>query len=448
MVGKDWITNFLKRHPKLAIRSPQATSLTRATSFNKTNVESFFNNLFEVMQKYSFEPHNIWNVDETGITTVHHLDKVISRKGAKQVGSLTSGERGTLVTMATSISALGNCIPPFFVFPRVHMKNHFLLTGPAGSGGSANPSGWMQEEDFIKFLMHFHKFVKSTVSSPCLLLLDNHVPHLSINGLNYAKENGIVMLSFPPHCSHKLQPLDRSVFGPLKKFINTASGSWMINNPGKTMSIHDIPAIVASTYHLALTPKNITAGFMCTGIYPFNPTIFTESDFSPSFVTDRPEEASSFTVTTTPVSPVTMVEDPESEKPHDDTTFSPIPSTSGMSILKVSPEVIRPFKKAAERKIQKNSRKLKSCILTATPNKERIEKEKYEREMKNSKRKAKGRISFITYNPKKPTKWGIRIYTLADSNTGYVCYILPYYGSLTTKLLVRPGSQGYWGERL
>ncbi|XP_015436661.1 PREDICTED: piggyBac transposable element-derived protein 4-like [Dufourea novaeangliae] len=52
--------------------------------------------------------------------------------------------------------------------------------------------------------------------------------------------------------------------------------------------------------------------------------------------------------------------------------------------------------------------------------------------------KFKGRISFITYNPKKPTKWGIRVYALADSKTGYICCILPYYGSLTTELLVRP----------
>ncbi|KAK2574890.1 hypothetical protein KPH14_008342 [Odynerus spinipes] len=52
--------------------------------------------------------------------------------------------------------------------------------------------------------------------------------------------------------------------------------------------------------------------------------------------------------------------------------------------------------------------------------------------------KFKGRVSFITYNPKKPTKWGIRVYTMADSNTGYICGILPYYGSLTTEKLIRP----------
>ena len=39
--------------------------------------------------------------------------------------------------------------------------------------------------------------------------------------------------------------------------------------------------------------------------------------------------------------------------------------------------------------------------------------------------KFKGRISFITYNPKKPAKRGIRVYTTADSNTGHICGILP-----------------------
>ncbi|XP_020297799.1 piggyBac transposable element-derived protein 4-like, partial [Pseudomyrmex gracilis] len=52
--------------------------------------------------------------------------------------------------------------------------------------------------------------------------------------------------------------------------------------------------------------------------------------------------------------------------------------------------------------------------------------------------KFKGRITFITYNPKKPTKWGIRIYVLADANIGYIQTILPYYGSFTTEKLLRP----------
>lgn len=52
--------------------------------------------------------------------------------------------------------------------------------------------------------------------------------------------------------------------------------------------------------------------------------------------------------------------------------------------------------------------------------------------------KFKGQVSFITSNSKKPTKWGIKIYTLADSNTGYIRGILPYYGVVAAQQLMRP----------
>jgi len=40
--GNDWLYCFMKRHPSLAIRKPEKTSLSRSTSFNKTNVTFFF----------------------------------------------------------------------------------------------------------------------------------------------------------------------------------------------------------------------------------------------------------------------------------------------------------------------------------------------------------------------------------------------------------------------
>ncbi|XP_017778000.1 PREDICTED: piggyBac transposable element-derived protein 4-like [Nicrophorus vespilloides] len=52
--------------------------------------------------------------------------------------------------------------------------------------------------------------------------------------------------------------------------------------------------------------------------------------------------------------------------------------------------------------------------------------------------KYNGRMTFIKYNPKKPTKCGIRMYVLLDANVGYIQSILPYFGSLTTEILVRP----------
>lgn len=55
------------------------------------------------------------------------------------------------------------------------------------------------------------------------------------------------------------------------------------------MTIYDIPAIVKVSLPSAITRQNIMSGFAVTGIWPFNRNIFTDVDFAPSYVTDRPE---------------------------------------------------------------------------------------------------------------------------------------------------------------
>ena len=52
----------------------------------------------------------------------------------------------------------------------------------------------------------------------------------------------------------------------------------------------------------------------------------------------------------------------------------------------------------------------------------------------------KGRFSGKMYNPMKPTKWGLRVYVLADSATGYISAFEPYFNRETTESLARPGT--------
>ena len=66
----------------------------------------------------------------------------------------------------------------------------------------------------------------------------------------------------------------------------------MRNNPGKPMSINDIPVIARNAWPRAAVPINIMSCFKATGIFPYDRNIFTDTDFGPSSVTNCPESNS------------------------------------------------------------------------------------------------------------------------------------------------------------
>lgn len=238
--------------------------------------------------RFHFQPSDVYNMDETGVTTVQTPRSIICETGKKQVGAITSAERGALVTMACTICADGNSIAPFFVFPRSRYHERFVEDGPTGSSGRSTKSGWMNEILYLSYLEHFVKYSRCTTERKVLLILDNHEAHISLKAVELCRDNGIVMLTIPPHTSHRLQPLDKAVFGPFKSYYSRSMDNWIRNHPGKTISIHKIPGIAKSAFLLAMTPRNILSGFHSTGICPFNQDIFSEEDFASSLITDRP----------------------------------------------------------------------------------------------------------------------------------------------------------------
>lgn len=413
--GNKFYREFMKRHPEFSLRSPESTSLQRATGFNKLQVNLFFSKYEELLNKHSFLPNRIFNCDETGVSIVHENSlKVMSIKGKKQVSKLTSGERGRNITVLLCINAAGDqFIPPLFVFPRARIDLKLKKDAPEGSIFDAQDSGWITVSGFLKWLEAFVKHVHPTKESPVLLILDGHSTHKDLQVILFAKENYVHMLSLPPHTTHKLQPLDRTIMKPFKAVFNEACGTWMqtYGRLGLKISEQDICGLVNKAFTAVCRMELAKSAFKCTGIYPFNRNIFKDIDFLPSLNRTLPEEnveknivtdvsaslASKDVSTSSPLRTLDIntatVTASVPETVSDSNFDHAIPSTSTQFQNVI--QQISPVGEKLQRKICSRKRRgERSEVLTSTPYKNKLEeKEEAKRQKRDRPKAEKGKKS-------------------------------------------------------
>ena len=149
LAGKERFCSFIKKIQ----HTPEATTLARATAFSRYTVNEFFDKLASVM---------------------------LAAKANEQIGSITSRERGELVTLACCISAIGNSISPAFIFPRIKYKNYFVCDRPTRSIGTSNKSGWINEKIFSMHLKHIVNQISCNNENRALLILDNQESNVSM----------------------------------------------------------------------------------------------------------------------------------------------------------------------------------------------------------------------------------------------------------------------------
>ena len=100
------------------------------------------------------------------------------------------------------------------------------------------------------------------------------------------------MICLPPHTTHKIQPLDRTLFKPLQTYYDQAAERWLRTHVGRVITPYQLCVLYNEAYCKAATMSTAINGFARCGIWPCSRDVFAESEFHASFSNTRDQSTS------------------------------------------------------------------------------------------------------------------------------------------------------------
>jgi len=211
-------------------------------------------------------------MDETGVllSVLRSLKVLVDRDELSS--ARTSCVQRTLITAIECISADGRCLDPLIIWPAVTHRSPWTAHPTPGWHFASSKSGYTDTAISLYWMQQvFDPLTKARANGkPRLLICDGFGTHESLEILTHCFENNIFLCRLPSHTSHKLQPCDVGVFGPLKKAYRELVER-LYRGGANAIGKRHFTSLYSKARQIAFTPRNIRAGWSKAGLFPFNP---------------------------------------------------------------------------------------------------------------------------------------------------------------------------------
>jgi hypothetical protein len=146
-----------------------------------------------------------------------------------------------------------------------------------------SPKGWTDGDIALSWLVKdFDEQTREKAQGQThVLILDGHSSHYMPKLLKHAQDNNIMILGYPPHCTHTLQGLDVVCFARMKEDWKQVINEFETLHRAKVTKAN-FTSLFGQAYRRAFTQDTIKATFRVTGVYPFDRTAITEKQMKPS----------------------------------------------------------------------------------------------------------------------------------------------------------------------
>lgn len=312
-VGQHWVKRFLNRHPEYKVRAQKVMEKERKRAENRMVIANWYKGVLQAFEDYGINPEDIWNMDESGFMIGYGRDETVITKNHNQntVGFPQLRESATLVE---AVSAAGRVIPPMIILKgKCHMAKWYDESVEMDDEAliAVSDSGYTNDELSLAWIEHFELQTRDyRVGRYRILFLDGYGSHLTYRFIQHADEHDILLIAFPPHTTHILQPLDVVVFQPYKHYHAKAVAE-AVRLGFFDFKKLDFLGCLSGVRRKTFKSGTIQSAFEKTGIWPFNPhqvlsKIPSEHDPLPSNSTSRPQTPPSQYSLATAVTPGTI----------------------------------------------------------------------------------------------------------------------------------------------
>ncbi|KAE8264368.1 hypothetical protein A4X09_0g6984 [Tilletia walkeri] len=223
VVGANWLPNFIKRHEVLLKVKQKSRELTRMTQ-DRTTLAKLFKKLKTTVDREEIFACDMWNVDDVGFRVgIGGKQRIITLNPTREA-HLASETCRDFMTCIETVSALGQHIDPMVIMSASQHSESWVNNDlPDTTLLAVSPNGYTDDILALKWIKHFDARTKGmTKGNKCLLIFDGHGSHCTKQFIDYCNKANIIPFSLPPHSSHILQPLNVSVFQPMKHWHRVA----------------------------------------------------------------------------------------------------------------------------------------------------------------------------------------------------------------------------------
>ena len=272
-IGHNWLTRFKLRNPNISGIWTRQIANSRFKAATYEIIKPWFDAVAEISLEHHYPPECRYNMDESGFAIgASQSSRALVNLREKSSWKVIQGKQ-EWVTAIECVNAAGAVLPPLLIFKAKYTNSAWIpINAPLDWRFSTSNSGWTSDAHGFEWLTTI--FEPNTrpedPSQRRLLIMDGHSSHMTANFIAYCMKHLIDLLILPPHTSHLLQPLDVSVFAPLKRALAEETDR-VARLDSNRISRTEWVSMLIRARSKALISSNILAGWRGAGLEPFQP---------------------------------------------------------------------------------------------------------------------------------------------------------------------------------